>query len=83
VVECARAKEYIEMFINYDLIRQQAQGYNVNLDAFYMPVQQGTGRNIAQQLADTLRSVLGGDKFNARRAKAKPAFMGHAAGVAK
>ena len=65
------------MFINYDLIRQQAQGYNVNLDALFVPVKLETERNIAQRLAVGLRSVLSGAKSNARHAKTSAAFMGH------
>ena len=65
------------MFINYDLIRQQTQGYNVNLDALYVPIKLKTERNIAQWLAVGLRNVLCGGKSNGRHAKTNAAFMGH------
>ena len=65
------------MFINYDLIRQQAQGYNVNLDALYVPLQRVAEQSIGQRLLISFRSVAGVGKSNAHRSKAKPAFMGH------
>ncbi|GEM_PF-3727549 len=65
------------MFINYDLIRQQAQGYNVNLEALYVPLQRVAEQSIGQRLLISLRSVVGGGNLNARRAKAKPAFTSH------
>jgi len=66
-----------EMFINYDVIREQAQRYNERLEALYVPVKLETERNIARRLAVELRDMFGGGKSNARNAKTNTAFMGH------
>ncbi|MCL4506639.1 MAG: hypothetical protein M1434_01395 [Chloroflexi bacterium] len=64
------------MFINDDVIRQEAQAYNTRLDALFAPVKVETEMNLVQRVAAGLRELLGVPSADAQ-AKHNAAFMGH------